>query len=264
MLSKWLKCSLQHPCNYNNFELIETQAIEEVNSEIKEYLNTALINARIKQEVLYKLGKKLGWQKVEEIIKQNLSPTLKSMSRGFFGEVFICKILEIFYEYTIPIQKWRYAISANQSLTGTDAIAIKHSSGAITEVCFIESKLRTTRNKTAAVEGYEQLKSDHSKEVPDMILFTLNRMEEQEHPIFPAFEEYLYKRRDLSSLERFYLGLVWEETVWTDETLDNLDASIIENGFPPLTVVKSNIRDLANLISEIYSKIGLGEPLNDE
>ena len=261
-LITWINSVVQQPCQFSHFNLIETQEISRMTPEVLACLRTALINAKVNVNAFKLLANKIGWPKVEEKIVGNFLARGIRMRRGFFGEVLICGVLQQFSGYIIPIQKWRYSMTSDQSLPSTDAIAIKLVDGSISELCFVESKLRTTKNKVAAVEGYQQLKNDFLKDMPDMLYFVLCRLEERNDPLFNTFDEYLYDRRNLK-IEKFYLGLVWEDSVWSNETLNELDALIPTSDYPSLTVDKIRIQRLAELVTSLYQNTGLTETLDE-
>lgn len=263
-LSIWLKCTAQQPCQFAHFNLMETQEISQITPQTKAFLRTALINAKVNLNVFQAYANRIGWARVEQLIVQDFLAKGMRMRRGFFGEVLMCKILEQFSDYTIPVQKWRHSITSDQSLPGTDTIAIKTANNSITEVCYVESKLRTTRNRNAAVEGYDQLKADFLKDIPDMLIFVLSRLEERNDPLFSAFQKYVFDRKNTINIEKFYLGLTWEDTAWKDETLKDLESAMGEPGFPALTVNKTRIVNLAVLVAGLYEDTGLRETLDED
>ena len=264
MLSQWLDCKAFTPSPYTKFRLMETSENCPIPLNVKEYLKKALLNARINLGLFQNLAKRLGWSNVESLLAQTVFPTLPKMKRGFFGEVLVCKILEDLSGYIIPVKKWRYAITKNQSLPGTDAIAIKMSGGSISELFFVESKLRTSSDNTVALKGYEQLKADYFKELPEMILFVLGRLEEQKNEYFPAFQAYFLDRKNKTKIESFYLGLIWDKKVWSDKVLENLETDIVINGVPELTVNKTCIENLVDCVNNHYKEVGFGESSDDE
>src|SRR5712691_11907730 len=100
----------------------------------------------------------------------------------------ICAILEQFHGYKIPVQKLRFKITKGESLPGTDILALKTNiEGLITEVCFIESKLRTSSDNRAAIEGCNQLQGDYNSKFPDMVDFVTQRLYERQDPLFRPF-----------------------------------------------------------------------------
>ncbi len=55
------------------------------------------------------------------------------------------RLLSEFHEYLVPIVKLRFAITGGQSLPGTDVLVLRAEQGRLTEVSFVESKVRTAR-----------------------------------------------------------------------------------------------------------------------
>src|SRR5205807_9937404 len=63
----------------------------------------------------------------------------------------------------------------------------------------------TTKNTMAALEGYRQLRADHSQRVPDMLRFVLARLNDTNDPLFEKFLDYLKDRQDTTKIETFLI-----------------------------------------------------------
>jgi len=263
-LANWLAWKARLPNPYRNFDLIEIEEKNEIDHKIEPFLTKLLQEYRFDPNLFQKLASRLGWSNVEKIILNSTLPTVQTARRGYFGEVLTSAMLSEFFGYVIPIKKLRYAISANQSLPGTDVIAIKKQAGAISEVCFVESKLRTTSDTTASVQGYRQLKEDYSQRIPDMILFVLSRLYENEDPLFEDFFKYVSTRKDMSGIERFCLGLTWEHGTWTETVLKNLEEETDDPSFPRLVVHRTRIKNLAEHLKELFKAIGVTGASEDD
>jgi hypothetical protein len=119
---------------------------------------------------------------------------------------------------------FRFKITANQTLPVTDVLALKvDQHGAIVEVCFVESKLRTSVNNMIAVNGYEQLRQVKDSQFPLILRFICERLHERRDPLFQPFFSYLSNRRDTSEMETFRLSRCWERVYWREECLQNLE-----------------------------------------
>ena len=125
------------------------------------------------------------------------------------------------------------------------------------EVCFVESKLRGSADTGAPVEGYEQLRRDYEKELPDILQFLAARLQERNDPLYGDFMIYLRDRRDLASLDTFRLGLLWERDEWSETCLHNLEEYLENSGPPPVSVHVVVISGLINLVEELYGRLGL-------
>jgi len=264
MLSKWLAWKLRDPSPYRKFKLTEIDEKIQITPEVKSHLVKLFTEARFDQCFLLAVAKRLGWAKVVTELVTPSQPTVATARRGFFGEVLVCAMLTEIFGYLIPVQKLRFAISANQSLPGTDVIAIKKDGGTISEICFVESKLRTTADTYFAVQGYKQLKEDYSQRIPDMIRFVLARLHERKDPLFYEFLEYVFDRRDLTNIERFSLGLTCEHGSWTETVLENLEEEVNNTSLPNLVVQRTRIKNLATLVKEVFQAIGVEAVLDDD
>lgn len=264
MLSNWLSWKLSDPTTYTNFSLFEIEEKTQMDQNIRSHMTRLLQEARLDSAVFQAMANHFGWKETERLLVEITQPTGQKMRRGFFGEVLICAALVELFGYVIPIRKWRYAITTDQSLPGTDAIAIKKQGDAISEVCFVESKLRTTGDTSASVQGYRQLKGDYSQKIPEMIFFVLCRLHESKDPLYEDFLQYVNDRRDLTNMETFCLGLIWDYDTWTETVLSNLEEELEENNAPRLLVKRIRIKNLAKHIEELFEKIGFGESSNDD
>src|SRR5260370_41759686 len=211
----------------------------------------------------------LGWQKVKGLIVERAVPKRTNIRRGEFGETLICAMLEQFHRYKIPIFKLRFKQIGNETLHGTDGLAlIMDNEGLITEVCYVESKLRTDDRKMGvAVEGYRQLKSDYEDELPQTLSFISQRLFEQRHnnemkALFNAFKSYMQDRTDTTEKDSFRLSLCWYSAMWRVKVLANLQENGVE--IPKLTVHVVLIENLREITDEIFAELGIKEVTDDD
>jgi hypothetical protein len=236
----------------------------QMDQQARQHLAKLVQNARCAPKIYDDFVVRAGWTEARKLLAAQTQPTNQKMRKGFFGEVLICAILAEFFGYLIPVEKWHYAIIANQSLPGTDAIDIKADANSVYEVCFVESKTRTTNDTMAAVKGYRQLKDDHSKRIPDMIFFAMCRLQERNDPMYETFLNYVFDRRNLSGTETFCLGLTWDINMWTEKALENLEEEIDNSQSPRLVVNRILVKDLTRKIKQLFGTIGIGELLDDD
>jgi len=184
MLKEWL-CWLERDHSpYSGFWVIDVTEIQPPTDVVISHIRDLLIHARLDLEFLQDAAQHLGWDKVQALAASTQPKGVK-MQRGEFGEVLSSAMLQQFHGYTIPVQKLRFAISSDQSLPGTDVIALRlDKRGKITEVGFVESKLRTKNDTGAAVQGYEQLKRDYEQRQSDMLRFVAQRLHERNDSLF--------------------------------------------------------------------------------
>jgi hypothetical protein len=221
-----------------------------------------LRDARFDMAFLGDAAEYLGWASVRARVAA-AQPTGATARRGEFGEVLSAAVLDEFHGYTIPVQKMRFAIRGDQSLPGTDVIALRlGGAGEIVEVCFVESKLRTTGDTGAAQRAHEQLKSDYEQRAPDMLFFVAARLHERNDPLFPEFMRYMHDRESAAESDSFGLCLTWERVRWSEAVLQNLEDDEVE--LDPLTVHVFLIQDLAQLTNELFDAIGVETVTDDD
>jgi hypothetical protein len=261
-LSGWLKSDYRTQPLYTKFDVIDIKEYTKLNEDVKALLRKLLASAIFDLGLLQAVAAKLGWGQVQSMIAAK-TPKGFRLRRGDFGEIITTSVLEEFFGFIVPVQKLRYRIDSDQSLPGTDAVAMKVKGEIISEICFIESKTRSTRATKAAVEGYQQLMSDYANEFSDIINFVLARMKENNHPLFNGFLNYLHDRDDTSNIESLRIGLVWETNEWSETTVQNLEEAR-NSPVPKLVVMLVRLLGLKGLVDELYGSIGVTEILNDD
>jgi hypothetical protein len=265
MISSWLLSQLRTPSAFGKFELYDVSEQCSLKQAVEQHLIRLLLEARINSKMLQEAAKVMGWKRVEELLVKPTQPTLPKKRLGDFGEVLTNALLTEVYQYTIPVQKLQFGVSDEQSQPGTDAIAIKKSGSSISEMCYVESKLRTKNDAyscLAAVQGYQQLKSDYSEKVPDMISFILARLYDSKDPLFFDFLNYINNRQNMASIDRLKLGLVWERDKWREETLESLEEEV-DDTLPKLSVYGFRIQGLKSTVERLYEKMGV-DVIHDE
>lgn len=265
MIGTWLHSLLRIPSAYKEFDLFDIDEHQTLTTDMERYLEKLLLEARLNTDMLKEAAKILGWTRTQELLVAPTLPRKPNKRAGDFGEVLTNALLAEMYGYTIPVQKIRFGVSDEQSQPGTDTIAIKKNDGAITEICYVESKLRAKNDSyscLAAVQGYQQLKTDYSDKVPDMISFVLARLYDKQDPLFYGFLNYINKRQDLTSIDRFRIGLVWEHDTWQERILELLEEEV-EGSTPKLSVHRVRIHGLKAIVEKLYDNIGV-DIIHDE
>ncbi|SRR6266571_144400 len=262
-LSGWLTHSPRVSSPYSKFALTDIVELATTTQVTKGRLATMLQEARMEMEIL-NLCDRLGWKILKAQLSSGVQPKEITAQRGEFGEVLTNAILREFFGYTIPVEKLRSAITSDQSLPSTDTIGLKRGGSGLTEVCFVESKFRTSKSKNAAMQGYGQLRHDYSKSIPDMGIFILKSLFEKKDPFFDDFFSYLNDRtRTTSEIESFHLGLTWEKEQWSEDTLQRLEDEV-SNDMPRLAVHLVRLSQLASLVDELFHKIGVDKVVENE
>ncbi len=186
ILVKWLGCSGRKPCSYSEFEVVDVQQISKTTDEIEEYLAGLLREARFDKEFLEGIADYIGWERTKsEVIAPGFASS-EAIRRGDLGEALFLSLAEEFHGYIVPVRKLRFKVRGNQTLPGTDVLAFKLDSDSITEVCFVESKLRTAPDNMAAVKGYQQLKNDYESMLPEMLSFVAYVLHMRWHKMFES------------------------------------------------------------------------------
>jgi Cap4 SAVED domain len=248
-----LTSSERPPGTYASFEVVDVLEAERPSADIENHLCELVAQSSVDLAFLADITNRLGWRRAEQAVSQRL-PRNARAQRGRFGEVLGVAMLEQLDGYVLPIQKAHFAITGGQSQPSTDAVLLKLNSGSIVEVCFVESKLRTVRDRFAAVEGVRQLEADCAKDEHDMLLFTASRLYDQGDALYDPFLEYMASRSE-ESIDSFRLMLCYEDAVWTDEALDDLRDD--EPSASPLTVHVTRVAELRKLVETIFDRVGI-------
>lgn len=198
----------------------------------------------------------------EQLIARTI-PTQPKAKRGEFGEILTCALLQHFSEFSIPVPKLWFKFTSGQSLPATDALAIKiDTAGKLAEICFVESKLRTTADNAAAIQAAKQLSSDTSVATPDILRFVALELDRENSPLADTFVDYLADRSDTREKETYCIGLCWERNAWDEMVLTNLENDEVH--LERLSVPVVRIQDLGALTDELFRAIGINEVEDDD
>jgi len=251
-LCTWLEVNDKMPTSYSNFKTIDVDEISNNCSEDILYYISDLFGTHIfRKEFLKEINDILKWEKVQEYIDiSSILPTQSNIKKGDFGEILFSSILEEFHDYIIPVTKIQYKIIPNQSLPRTDILALRIKDNLINEVCYVESKLRTTNDTYAAVEAHDQLKEDYNTKMPEILIFVLRILSYKNSPLLPKFKIYMQDRKDNKNYDTFRISLCWEKSKWSDTVLKNLDDNGVKLSKLHVHVIKIN--NLSNLVDKIY------------
>ncbi len=261
MLQEWLNSQGRNPEPYTKFRTIDSTERSALSSEILEYLTKLVKVERFDPDFLEAMAEVLEWDGVRELIINPQMPELIRVKRGDFGEVLINGLLEEVFGYIIPIRKLRFKFIGNQTLPATDTVALKINGAIISEVCFVESKLRTSPDNSVAVEAYGQLREDYESKLPDILIFIAARLYETRHSLFTPFRSYMKERRDSTEKDTFCLSLCFDVECWDEDVLVKLQEK--SSNLPRLTTQSIRINDLRNLTDDVFGRLGVGE-ISDE
>lgn len=263
IFTNWLKHSQRNPCPYDQFGVIDIEEATDVSPELRTYLISLLRSERFDPAFLEAMASELGWEDVKNLILNPEVRTITTGKRGEFGEILIGSMLEQFHEYSIPVRKLRFKLTSGQTLPATDVLALKlDAEGAIVEVCFVESKLRTESDTMAAVDGFNQLKKDYESRLPDILKFVAARLHDRRDPLFNAFRAYMGDRRDTKERDTFRLSLCWDCEHWSERALENLQENGVDS--PKLVVHVIQLKRLRELTDGLFREAGLTEVSDDD
>ena len=205
------------------------------------------------------LAARYGFDEVRQRFLQARSGPRLAVRRGDFGEAVTVAYLQEVEGYTVPVLKLRFKIEANQTLPGTDCVSLKLSKGSLSEVAFVESKLRTSLDLSVAVAGCGQLKKDADSDIPEILTFIARRLRDTDHPLTSLVERYVFERN--TDLDKYLLVILHETSNWDERILENLQDE--DMGLAPLHVYVAQLSGLKNLSDGAFSAMG-AEVIEDE
>ena len=211
-------------------------------------------------DYLASVAARYGQEEVRQVFLTDRTSTRAPVRRGDFGEVVTTEFLKGVEGYHIPVVKLRYKIRANQTLPGTDCIALKFDGEELIEVAFVESKFRSSRDSNVGVEGATQLKQDSESETPEILPFIARILRDRDDPVTEQVENYMFGRA--VGIENYILAIIHERTLWSENVLVNLkDAEV---ALEPLHVYIVRIVELRDLADATFSELDLEVIADDQ
>lgn len=204
-------------------------------------------------DYLAKVAKRYGYEAVRDRFLSSRASTRPIVKRGDFGEAVTAEYLTNVEGYCIPVMKLRYKITANQTLPGTDCLALKISGDTLEEVAFVESKLRSLLDVSVAVKGTKQLQQDADNANPEILTFVARQLRQKNDPLTDLFESYLFSR-DVD-LDTYLLMILHESTTWDERILKNLEDESLD--LEPLHVYVAKITGLIQLTDTAFSNLNV-------
>jgi len=230
-----------------------------VDEDIHE-LKSLAIQARFSLDFLELAAEKLGWDAVKQLV-QTSQPKLPRTRRGAFGEILAIEGLIRFQGYAVPVKKFRFAVTGDQTLPGMDVVGLQlGEDDKLENVCFIECKLRTGHDTAAASQAYVQLRNDYESRAADILFYVAARLEEQGNPLLNTVLEYMRDRAN-TDLDILAIWLTWEQTNWSETTLANVND---EDLLPvPLQVTAIRLPELERLTDSVFTDIAIAPLIDD-
>lgn len=187
------------------------------------------------------------------------TPSTSNLRAGAFGEALSAEICEQWHAYVVPLRRLRFS---GGSPPGTDLLALRiENDTELTEVCYIECKLRTTGSTGAALDAHQQLVHSRQERMPAILRYVVNHLAEVDSPLFPMFMNYMESRSNQPAGDSYRIALTWEDSNWSERALKNLQDGGVS--LKPLAVDVIRIAGLRHLVEEIYKSLGV-QALNDD
>ena len=236
---------------FKTIEYVETNSL---NNSAVEFLSTLIRENTVDEEFLKYMQKKLKWDwgKIYATFVIESQPNHDNLKKGKFGEIFHGQILEEFYNYVIPIKKLQYQFTKDQSLTGTDMIAIKIKEEKITEICYVETKLRTSNDYSAISEAYKEIIQSKSSSMNSLLKFILKELYKTNKMLHSQLTEFI---SEMMHDDKFRIGAIFEKKIWRQKYIEKLNDCMQKSDFD-LTVDIVKINNLEELVNNSYKAIG--------
>jgi hypothetical protein len=242
--------------SFNVIDLQEDKSSVPTHTELASLLREAYWG----EEYLSILAGRYGWEAVKDRFVQARAGTRLTVRRGDFGEALAAQYLREVEQYTIPVTKLRFKITANQTLPGTDCIAIKLQDDRLIAMCYIESKFRKSLDLSVAVAGVTQLKQDADTAIPEILTFVARRLNDSNSELAEIVEEYIFSRN--IDLDNYKLLVFQEKDSWDERVLQNLNDE--EVGLNPLDVYVARIDNIIGLSDDTFGALGAIEVVDDD
>ena len=255
-VADWLKPFPRSASTFS-FEVIDLKETPVVPSSHE--LADLLAESYWGKDYLASLADRYGFEAVRDKFLSSRTGARLHIRRGDLGEAVTVDYLKNVDGYLVPVMKLRYKIGTNQTLPGTDCVALKLSNSSLVEVVFVESKLRTSLDLSVAVSGSRQLKQDADNATPEILTFIARQMRATNNPLTVLVEEYLFQRD--TELDKYLLMLIHETRTWDERILKNLEDE--ELGLAPLHVYVATISGLKELSDKAFSAMG-AEVIEDD
>ena len=258
MIEEWLSPVPRNPSGFS-FDVTDLQ---ENHGSVPTHAQVAALmsEAYWGTNYLSDVAGRYGWEAVRQRFLQARAGTHMRVRRGDFGEAVAVQYLKGVEQYNIPVVKLRFKMAANQTLPGTDCIAFKLGNARLVEVCYVESKVRTSLDLSVVVAGVGQLRQDADAAMPEILTFVARRISEANNPLAELVEQYIFSRE--TELDTFKLLVFHENETWDERILQNLEDE--EIGLEPLAVYVARIANLAALSDAAFRALGANEVIDDD
>jgi hypothetical protein len=234
------------------FLVVDLFEVETPPSEaVINHLGSLLASAKIDLNVLSDLREALGHERGSARVSPSKN---EALMKGDFGEVLMSAHLEVFDEYALPVQKLRFQVTPEQSQTGTDLICLRVAGDDISELHFVEGKVRIPLDRDVALGAHKQLVDARAEGFATVIAFIADRLYADRPDLYQQFSRYL-RSREAEDLDTYGVCLVHEHETWNEAVLSKLD-DLGDDCLEPLTVRVLLVKRLEDVIAATYSAAG--------
>lgn len=249
-LDRWLLSTPRTPA-FTDFAVLDVSELAERDETTRKLLMTVVSRFLFHPKVLEGLRARLGNQ--TRLALDAATPSTPNLRAGAFGEALSAEICEQWHSYLIPLRRLRLS---GGSPPGTDLLALRiNEASELTEVCYIECKLRTTDSTVTALEAHTQLLQARQERVPAILNHVVNHLAEAHSPLLPHFLNYMASRSNQPAGDSYRIALTWETATWSDRVLNNLQDGGVS--LAPLVVDVIRVAGLRDLVEEIYNALGV-------
>ncbi len=251
-VANWLTANerTNSPYRFSVFDLEESQQVPS-----RQDLAGLLRESYWGNDYLASVASKFGWGPIEERLSSWHPTGTEAIARGDFGESVFSEFLRQAEGYEIPLSKLRYKFTAGQSLPGPDCVAFKHSDAQILDVAFLESKYRSVKDLSVAIDAAKQLSKGADGSNAGALVFIARILREQGHPLSNSIETYVFGETEDQSTHM--IGLLIESGMWDEQILANLEE---DEGIEldPLRVYVARVNNLNRLCECAFQGISDG------
>jgi hypothetical protein len=263
LLRDWLaEADRTTPPTYDSFDTSDITEVTAPTPDVEAFLRAEMAGGRYDPAFLQAAAAEMGWDDVGRLFASGQPITVRAR-RGYFGEVLAAALVRDFRDYLVPVKKYLVAPHPEISPPATDILGLKtDASGEVSEVCLIEVKLRTNRDRQIAVKAVDQLVKDRSIDFPNIVRFALVRLYEAGHELFHPFARYLRSSVAEPAVETSRTFLVFERDIWDEACLEELEAHTFT--LEPLNVHIVLISDLAPLTNRLFATLGIEDVVDGD
>lgn len=254
-ISKWIDIRILNPAPYQEFTVLSATENCSPDDQILQGLMCALVDMVLEFEYYLDVIRFGGNKLARKRLNARISPKT-SFRFGDFGEILLFGFLVAKCDYKVPYKKIARRF-LGQSQQGYDLIAVRTDGNKLDEILFIESKLRTTRNSTAAKQAYVQLSYNYHQRHIENIEPLERCLQGTDDAMRELILNYMFSRDIYADRERFLIGLIYDEGIWNDTCLTNLAGIVDDQQNPKTLALVAQIADLRNLIERVCSLSGI-------